>query len=149
MDATIAPLSCAVADYIAAFDLAAVCQYRDGRLAVARDPAGAAAVWWCEAVKAGPVVRAARRHNGDIPAAAWALGIALTDHATVLARQACGREDRGRHGLGAAGGSRWQSVAAVHELPAGDGTAAARDHPRWRRPAPQPVAIVREVFDQR
>jgi hypothetical protein len=42
--------------------------------------------WWCETVKAGPMIREARRHNGDIPAAAPALGIALTDHATVLAR---------------------------------------------------------------
>ena len=32
------------------------------------------------------MIREARRHNGDIPAAAPALGIALTDHATVLAR---------------------------------------------------------------
>jgi hypothetical protein len=39
-----------------------------------------------EAVKAGPVIRAARRHSGDIPAAARPLGVALTDHATVLAR---------------------------------------------------------------
>jgi hypothetical protein len=54
MDATIAPLPRAVIDYIAAFDLAAVCRYRDGRIAVARNPAGVAAAWWCEAVKAGP-----------------------------------------------------------------------------------------------
>jgi hypothetical protein len=73
-------------DYIAALDLAALCQYRDGRIGLTRNPAGAAAAWWCEAVKAGPVIRAARRHGGDIPAAARALGVALTDHATVLAR---------------------------------------------------------------
>jgi hypothetical protein len=86
MDPTISPLPRAVMDYIAAFDLAAVCRYRDGRLDVTRKPAGAAAAWWCETVKAGPVIRAARRHSGDIPAAARALGVALTDHATVLAR---------------------------------------------------------------
>jgi hypothetical protein len=43
-------------------------------------------VWWCETVKTGPVIRAARRHSGDIPAAARALGVLLTDHATALAR---------------------------------------------------------------
>jgi hypothetical protein len=47
---------------------------------VARNPAGAAAAWWCEADKAGPVIRAARRRRPD------ALAVALTDHATVLAR---------------------------------------------------------------
>jgi hypothetical protein len=78
MDATIAPLPRAAMDYIAAFDLAAVCQDRDGRLGVIRNPAGAAAAWWCEAVKARPVIREARRHDGDIPAAARALGVALT-----------------------------------------------------------------------
>jgi hypothetical protein len=45
-----------------------------------------AAVWWCEIVKAGPVIRAARRHGGDIPAAARALGLVLTHDARVLAR---------------------------------------------------------------
>jgi hypothetical protein len=86
MDAIIAPLPRAVADYIAAFDLAAACRYRDGRLGVTRNPKGAEAAWWCEAGKAGPVIRAARRHSGDITAAARALGVALTEHATVLAR---------------------------------------------------------------
>jgi hypothetical protein len=73
-------------DYIAAFDLAAVCRYPDGRTAVARNPAGAQAAWWCETAKARPVIREARRHSGDIPAAARALGVALADHARVLAR---------------------------------------------------------------
>jgi hypothetical protein len=54
-------------DYIAAFDLAAMCQYRDGPLGVNRNPAGAVAASWCETVKAGRVIRAARRHGGDIP----------------------------------------------------------------------------------
>ena len=32
------------------------------------------------------VIRFARKRGGDIPAAARALGVALTEHATVLAR---------------------------------------------------------------
>jgi hypothetical protein len=70
MDATIAPLPRAVIDYIAAFNLAAVCRYGDGRLGVTRNPAGAAAAWWCDTVSARPLIRGARRHGGDIPAAA-------------------------------------------------------------------------------
>jgi hypothetical protein len=35
---------------------------------------------------ARPVIRAADDNGGDIPAAARALCVALTDHATVLAR---------------------------------------------------------------
>jgi hypothetical protein len=68
------------------FDLAAVCRYLDGRIAVVRNPADADAAWWCEARDAGRVIRLARKHSSDIPAAARTLGIALTDHATVLAR---------------------------------------------------------------
>jgi hypothetical protein len=45
MDATIAPLPRAVMDYIAAFNLAAVCRHPDSRIAVARYPAGAVAAW--------------------------------------------------------------------------------------------------------
>jgi hypothetical protein len=86
MDSTIAPLPRAVIDYIAAFNLAAVCRYGDGRLRTTRDPEDAEAAWWCEALKARPLIRAARRRGGDIPAGARALGVALTDHATVLAR---------------------------------------------------------------
>ena len=55
-------------------------------VAEARNSSGAAAAWWCHTVKAGLVIRAARRHSGDIPSAARALGVALTDHTTVLAR---------------------------------------------------------------
>jgi hypothetical protein len=43
MGTTIPPLPRAVIDYIVAFDLAAVCRYRNGRLGVTRNPAGAAA----------------------------------------------------------------------------------------------------------
>jgi hypothetical protein len=82
---SIEPLALAVRDYLRAFDLTAI-GVRDGVISATRNPAGAAATWWCETVKAGPVIRAARRRSGDIPADARALGIALTDHATVLAR---------------------------------------------------------------
>ena len=37
-------------------------------------------------MKAGPGIRAARRHGSDNPAAARALGLVLTHDATVLAR---------------------------------------------------------------
>jgi len=57
-----------------------VCRLRgDGRLGVSRNPAGAAAAWWCGTVKVGPVIRAARRHSGDVPAA-----VAWTQHTGVL-----------------------------------------------------------------
>ena len=34
----------------------------------------------------GPWIRAAKQSRGDIPAAARALGVTLTEHATILAR---------------------------------------------------------------
>jgi hypothetical protein len=149
--------------YIGAFDLAAVCRYRDGRIGVKRDPAGAQAAWWCEAVKAGPVIRAARRHSGDIPAAARALGIALTDHATVLARATAAvarieagmawaqrngvlsefnREYRRRRLAAAARGERFMGYAqAKARLRRAITNVAATGN--------APVAIVWEVFDPR
>jgi hypothetical protein len=83
---SIEPLSPAVRDYLRAFDLTAIAVSAEGRISVTRDPAGPAAAWWCEDVKAGLVIRAAGRYGGDIPSAARAVGVALTDHATVLAR---------------------------------------------------------------
>jgi hypothetical protein len=83
---TIEPLSPAVRDYLRAFDLRAIAVSAESRISVRRDPAGASAAWWCETVKAGLVIQAARARTGDIPAAARALGVVLTDHATVLAR---------------------------------------------------------------
>jgi len=83
---SIEPLSPAVRDYLRAFDLTAITVTRAGRISTTHHPARAAAAWRCEAVKAGPVIRAARRHGGDIPAAARALGLVLTHDATVLAR---------------------------------------------------------------
>jgi hypothetical protein len=75
-------------DYLGAFGIAAVVIYRDGRIDVSRDPAGAVAAWWVEADQAGAVVKQARKNGGDIPAAARRLGVVLTEHATVLARAA-------------------------------------------------------------
>jgi hypothetical protein len=83
---SIKPLSPAVRDYLRAFDLTAFAVWAEGRISATRDPAGAETAWWCEAAKAAPVIRQARRHNVDIPAGARALGVELTDHATVLAR---------------------------------------------------------------
>ena len=68
-----------------------------------------AAAWWCEIVKAGPVIRAARRHGGDIPAAARALGLVLTHDATVLAR--AGRLARIEAGMASA-----QRTVVLHEF---------------------------------
>ena len=75
-------------DYLGAFGIAAVVIYRDGRIGVSRDPAGAVAAWWVEADQAEGVVKQARKNGGDIPAAARHLGVALTEHAIVLARAA-------------------------------------------------------------
>jgi hypothetical protein len=73
-------------DYLGAFGIAAVVIYRDGRIGVSRDPAGAVAAWWVEADRAEGVVKQARKNGGDIPAAAWKLSVALTEHSVVLAR---------------------------------------------------------------
>ena len=74
---SIEPLSPAVRDYLRAFDLTAIAMSAAGRISVKRDPAAAVAAWWCEAVKAAPLIRAARRHSGDVPAAARVLGLAI------------------------------------------------------------------------
>jgi hypothetical protein len=83
---SIEPLSAAVRDYLRAFDLTAIAVMRDGRTSAMPNPVGASAAWWVQGSKAEPVMRAARRHRGDIPTAARALGVALTEHATVLSR---------------------------------------------------------------
>ena len=115
---SIEPLSAAVRDYFRAFDLTAIALMRDGCITAKRDPAGAATAWWCEAVKAGPVIRAARRHGGDIPSAARALGVALTGHATVLARNSS-IEYYGRAPLPTVAGGGGESSNIVNE-PAGN-----------------------------
>ena len=73
-------------DYLGAFGIAAVAIYRDDRIGVSRDPAGAVAAWWVEADQAGGVVKQARKNGGDIPAAARKLGVTLTAHDAVIAR---------------------------------------------------------------
>jgi hypothetical protein len=75
-------------DYLGAFGIAAVVIYRDGRIDVSHDPAGAVAAWWVEADQAAAVVKQARQNGGDVPAAARHLGVALTEHAIVVARAA-------------------------------------------------------------
>jgi hypothetical protein len=73
-------------DYLGAFGIAAVAIYRDDRIGVSRDPAGAVAAWWVEADQAGGVVKQARKNGGDIPAAARKLRVTLTAHDVVIAR---------------------------------------------------------------
>ena len=92
---TVTALPRSVARYIAGFNLAAVCRYRDGRLGVSRDPEGAGEAWWCLETQAGAVVKRARREGGDILAAARALGIPLTAHTLLISRakSASGRID--------------------------------------------------------
>jgi hypothetical protein len=73
-------------DYLGAFGIAAVVIYRDGRIGVSRDPAGAVAAWWVEADQAEGVVKQARKNGGDILAASRKLGVTLTAHDVVIAR---------------------------------------------------------------
>jgi hypothetical protein len=82
----IAPLSSKARDYIRAYDLTSICQWRDGRLGVSRCPTGAEAAWWCSSKDAGAVVRSANANGRDVVAAAARLHTSLTDHATVAQR---------------------------------------------------------------
>jgi hypothetical protein len=86
--ATIPTLPHGVSDYVAAFDLTSIAVTRDGRLVLTRNPAGAAAAWWCEAKEASRIVRHARKDSGDIPAAARALGVPVTVHHIAIQRAA-------------------------------------------------------------
>jgi hypothetical protein len=83
---SIEPLSPGVRDYLRAFDLTAIAVTANGRIKATRNPAGAEAAGWCVARDASSVIRVARKRGDHIPAAARALGVTLTDHATVLAR---------------------------------------------------------------
>ena len=83
----IKPLPRAVRDYIAAFDLAAVAHYRDGRLGVTRDPARAVTAWWCQADQAGCLLKAAQAGE-DIAIAARRLSMVVTEHSIVVERAA-------------------------------------------------------------
>jgi hypothetical protein len=83
----IAPLPSSVRDYLAEFQLAAISRTRDGRWVTVRDPGGMENAWWCAARSIGRVFK--RVVDGEDPeAAAAALGVTLTNHATVLARAA-------------------------------------------------------------
>jgi hypothetical protein len=86
--ATIPPLPRGIAGYIRAFDLTAIARTRDGRLIVSRNPAGAAAAWWCPAREASRIVRHARKDSGDVEGAARALGVPLTVHHVAVQRAA-------------------------------------------------------------
>jgi hypothetical protein len=83
---SIEPLPPAERDFLRAFDLTALMVGSDGGIHARRDPTGAAAAWWCEAREAGRVVRLARKLAGDVPSAAQALGVTVTEHAAVLTR---------------------------------------------------------------
>ena len=138
-------------DYLGAFGIAAVVVYRDGRVGVSRDPAGAVAAWWVEADQAEGVVKQARKNGGDILAAARKLSVTLTAHDVVIARakaatarvenalseaQACGdlqffnREYKRRRAEAQAAGNRFMSYGvararlrkAIASMAAGGGT---------------------------
>ena len=86
MTEQIPSLARAAADYVHAFNIAAVCVYRDGRIGVSRNPVGVAQAWWLQTDEAGAVIREGRKNGGDIPAAARELGVMLTAHDVVIAR---------------------------------------------------------------
>jgi hypothetical protein len=79
-------LSREVKAYIEAFDIAAIVTYGDGRIGMSCNPEGAATAWWCEAAKAGAVVRLARSNGGNVLAALDKLKVPVTEHCVVLAR---------------------------------------------------------------
>jgi hypothetical protein len=91
----IAPLSSSARDYVRAFDLTAICQWRDGRIGVSRNPTGADQAWWCPAKATGKIVRAANANGRDITKAAAGHRVALTPHVVVVQRvgEAVGRID--------------------------------------------------------
>jgi hypothetical protein len=80
---------------VRAFDLISIALWRDGRLGVCRNPAGAEAAWWCPAKAAGKIVRAANANGRDVAQAATRCRVALTPHAVVAQRvgQAVNRID--------------------------------------------------------
>jgi hypothetical protein len=83
---TIEPLSKAASDYLAAFNLAAVCVSATGRVYVG-NPAGASLAFWCKADDVNKLATAAWR-TADVPAAAHRLNIPITPHAVVISRVA-------------------------------------------------------------
>jgi hypothetical protein len=89
-------LSADVKQYVSRFDVCAVARYCGGGLGVTRDPEGAEICYWVEAAQAGAVLRRARNNGGDIPAAAKALGVHLTDHPVLCQRVTVAIERLGR-----------------------------------------------------
>jgi hypothetical protein len=88
---SIEPLSPAVRDYFRAFDLTTIAVTAYVCIRGTRNPAGAEAAGWCVARDASSVIPFARKHCGTIPAAAGALGVALSDHAAGPGAQALAR----------------------------------------------------------
>jgi hypothetical protein len=87
-------MNAALRGYIHAFDLHAVCQYSDGRIAVSGNPAGATIAFWCEGRRdAGFVAKLATDGRMSIPDAAQQLHVRVAPHAHVVARaeEAIGR----------------------------------------------------------
>jgi hypothetical protein len=82
----VGPLSGPARDYVAAFNLVAIVQWRDNRLGVCKNPTGGEAAWWCPSKDAGAVIHAANANGRDVVAAAARLKVQLTDHATVVQR---------------------------------------------------------------
>jgi hypothetical protein len=152
----IEPLWPGVRDYLRAFDLTAIEVRRDGRIIRTRNPAGADVAWWCEARDVGRLMRAAK--DGDVPSAAAALGITITEHATVVER-AKGAVARIEERVAQA--QRTGALAAFNSEYRRRRLEAARDGRRFmtyrqararlrkalgKVAAGEPVAIVREVF---
>jgi hypothetical protein len=81
----IAPMTGNVRAYVRAFDLHAVCQYADGRIAVVDTPAGAAEAFWCEGRRDAHIIaRTARATGSSIPNAARELHLRVGAHAHVV-----------------------------------------------------------------
>jgi hypothetical protein len=74
-------------DYLAAFDITAVCVSHTGKVHVTRSPRDGdiTHVWWCKAEHAAAVANAAQL-NGDVLGAALRLQVQLTEHAKLIAR---------------------------------------------------------------
>jgi hypothetical protein len=76
-----------VRSYITTFDLAAVARYRDGRLAVTENPAGAIEAFWVEGrCDAGFVAKLATEGRMSIPDAARQLHVRVAPHEHVIAK---------------------------------------------------------------
>src|SRR5262247_4050426 len=87
------PLEPAVRSYVAAFDLFAVAEFRDGTVTVTRNPAGAVNAWWCEGKRdAGFIVKLAHEGHMSVPDAARQLRLKLGPHAAVVAKAAASVE---------------------------------------------------------